>query len=66
MNGVSMLVGHDLELDVVRIDDQLLDVNVAVPKSLFRFGARGVKRGSESWLHCARRACRGHRRRRPP
>ena len=40
MHGVAVLVGHDLELDVMRIDDQLLDVNVAVPESLFRFRPR--------------------------
>ena len=42
MNSVSVLVRHDLELDVMRIDDQLLDVNVAVPESLFRFRLRAA------------------------
>ena len=39
----AVLIGHDLKLDVVRIDDELLDVNVAVSESFLRFAARGVK-----------------------
>ena len=50
MHGVPMLVGDDLKLDVVRIDDQFLDVNGAVSKSLFRFGPRRMKRRGETGL----------------
>ena len=39
MDRVAVLVRDDLELDVMRIDDQFLDVNVAVAESLFRFRA---------------------------
>ena len=34
---------HDLELDVMRIENQLLDVNIAIAERFFRFGFRGVK-----------------------
>ena len=37
---MAMLIGHDLELDVMRINDQFLDVNIAVSESLFRFRRR--------------------------
>ena len=50
VNGVAVLVGHDLKFDVMRIDDQFLDVNVAVAESLLRFRARGVKAGHEAGL----------------
>ena len=43
MDGVAVVVGHDLKLDVVRVNDQLLDVNLGVAESLFRFHPRAVK-----------------------
>src|SRR5207302_1666868 len=43
MDRASVLVRHDLEFDVMRIDDQLLDVNRAVPESFLRFHPRVVK-----------------------
>src|SRR5205085_7964358 len=48
MNGVPVLVRHDLELDVVRVDDQLLDVKRAIAESFYRFVARGDKRRAET------------------
>ena len=43
MYDMAALVGHDLKLDMVRIDDQLLDIHVAVPKSLLGLMTRAVK-----------------------
>ncbi len=43
VHDVTVFVRHDLKFDVMRIDDQFLDVNVAVPKSLLCFHARGMK-----------------------
>ena len=43
MNDVAVAVGHDLKFDVVRIDDQFLDVNLGVAERLLRFHARAVK-----------------------
>ena len=43
MDGVAVLIGHDLKLDVMRVDDQFLDVNLGVPESFFRFRSRAVK-----------------------
>jgi len=39
---VTMTVGHDLEFDVVRVLDELLDVNTRIAEGLFRFGAGSV------------------------
>ena len=35
MNHVAMLIGHDLEFDVMRVDDQFLDVNFRSCRKLF-------------------------------
>ena len=39
VDGVAVLVGEHLHLDVPRIDDSLLDVNFAVAESAFRLAA---------------------------
>src|SRR5437868_732475 len=43
MNNVAVRVPDDLEFNMVRAWDELFDVNVAVPKGLFRLQARRVK-----------------------
>ena len=43
MNHAAMAVGHDLKFDVVGIDDQFFNVNIAVPESLFRLVPRAMK-----------------------
>ena len=48
MNRVPMHVRENLEFDVMRIDDELLDVNRAVSKSLFRLRACGVEGRAET------------------
>ena len=40
---MPVAVGHDLELDVMRVHDQLLDVNLGVAESLLRLHARAVE-----------------------
>src|SRR5438309_11946359 len=47
MNNVAVAIGHDLEFDMVRINDQLLDVDSAIPKSFFGFETRIVKTGEK-------------------
>jgi hypothetical protein len=37
------LIGHDLKLNVMRVDDQFLDINRCVPESFFRFRSRAVE-----------------------
>ena len=36
--------------DVMRIDDEFFDVNIAIPESLVRFHSRGVKTSKETRL----------------
>ena len=55
MNDVPVLIGHDLKFDVMRIDDQLLDVDLAVSESFLRFRARSVKPGPRLGSLCAAR-----------
>ena len=56
MNDVAVLIGHDLKLNVMRVNDQLLDVNRGVPESLLRFRSRAVKALHEDWRSlCAAR-----------
>ena len=43
VDDVAVLIGHDLKLDVMRVDDQLLDINLGVPESFLRFRSRAVK-----------------------
>ena len=43
VHGVAIIVGHDLKLDVVRVHDQLLDINVGVAERFLRFHPRAVK-----------------------
>ena len=51
---MSVLISHDLKFDVARIENELLDVNVAVSESFFGFAACSVKS-----LHQARVIMRG-------
>src|SRR5450631_671312 len=48
MDCAPVLVRHDLEFDMVRIDDQLLDVDRAVPESFLRFQPRVMKGWTET------------------
>ena len=50
MNNVAMPIGHDLKLDVMRIDDELLDIDLLVPESFLGFVPRVVKRRLKAWL----------------
>ena len=43
MDDLSVLVGQDLELDVVRILDQLFEIKRAIVKGFFRLHVRGVE-----------------------
>ena len=42
MDHVAMVVGHDLKLDVVRILDELLNIDAGIAERLLRLRARGV------------------------
>ena len=50
MNDASMGVGHDLKLDMVRIDDELLDVDSGIPEGFLSFMARAMKASHEARL----------------
>ena len=43
MHGVSVMIGYDLKFDVMRIENQFLNVNGRISKRLLCLGARGVK-----------------------
>ena len=43
MHDVAMIVRHDLKLDVVRVLDQFLDVDVGVAECFLRFHPRAVE-----------------------
>ena len=63
---VAELVAEDLELDVARPREVLLDVDVAVAERGERLGARELERPREIVGVAARRACPFRRRRPPP
>src|SRR5713226_9976066 len=50
MNDMAMAIGHDLKLDVMRIDDELLDIDFAISKSFLGFVTGAVKTGDETRL----------------
>ena len=50
MNNAAMAIGHDLKLDVVGINDELLDINVAVSEGFLGFEASVVKASNEAGL----------------
>ena len=43
MNDVTVMISHNLKLDVMRIDDEFFDVYVPVPKSFLGFMTRPTK-----------------------
>src|SRR5919201_213652 len=50
MYDAPVSIGHYLELDVVRVDDEFLDVDVAISERLFGLQSCAVKGGDETWL----------------
>ena len=50
MNNVAVAVSDDLKFDMMRTDNEFLQVNVTVAESLFRFVTRGVETGHEAGL----------------
>ena len=60
---VAVLVGQHLELDVARLLDELLHVELAVAEGVGRLGVGGVEEVGEFFGAGARCACRGRRRR---
>ena len=66
MDDVAVLIAEDLELDVARRLDVLLDVDVADAERRFRLALRGLQRRATARPPRARRACRGRRRRPSP
>src|SRR5919197_1521439 len=50
MYDAPVSIGHYLELDVVRVDDEFLDVDVAISERLFSLESCAVKGGDETWL----------------
>ena len=62
-NHVAVLVGQDLELDVARLLDELLHVELAVAEGVGRLGRCGMEKIGQFLIRSARCACRGRRRR---
>src|SRR5450432_3077129 len=50
MDDMTVAVGHDLKLNMARVNDQLLEVNFGVSESLFRLDARALKRLHQTYL----------------
>src|ERR1700688_2925032 len=50
MNNVAVTIGHDLKLDMMRVDNELLDIDFAISKSFLGFVTRAVKAGDETRL----------------
>ena len=50
MNDVTVTIGNDLKFDVMRIDDQLLDINLFIPEGFLRLVTRAVKSRFEAWF----------------
>ena len=63
---VAVVVGHHLDLDVARLLQELLHVDLGVAEGRQRFALRDVDGVQQRRVACARRACRGRRRRRTP
>ena len=43
MHHVTMTIGNNLKLDMMRIDDELLDINLVVTEGFLGFVTRTVK-----------------------
>ena len=66
VDDVAELIAEDLELDVARRLDVLLDVDVADAERGLGFALRGLHRVRQLRRRRGPRACRGRRRRRSP
>jgi hypothetical protein len=66
MHHVAVMVAEDLDLDVARVFDQLLDVNAAVAESAQRFARCGFESGRQIFCGDPRGACPCRRRPRRP
>src|SRR5437870_4387212 len=65
VHNVTVTVSHNLKLDVMRIEDQLFDVDLRISKSFLCFVTRTMKTGEKAGLimggaHAAATAA-GHR-----
>ena len=63
---VAVVIAEDLELDVARRLEVLLDVDVADAERRLGLALRRLERVRQLRRRLARCACRGRRRRRPP
>src|SRR6266704_6452736 len=50
MNSVSVTIGDNLKFDMMRIDDELLDVNLLISESFLGFVTRTVKGRLKAWF----------------
>ena len=50
MNHVSVTIGDNLKFDVMRIDDELLDVNLLVSESFLRLVTRAMESRLKAWF----------------
>ena len=60
---VALLIAEDLDLDVARVREVLLDVDRRVAEGGLRLGPGGRPGCAGARCRCGRRACRGRRRR---
>ncbi len=66
VHDVAVVVGEHLDLDVARLLQELLHVDLGVAEGRQRFALRDVDGVQQRCVACARRACRGRRRRPTP
>src|SRR5262245_23997265 len=50
MDDVAMAIGHDLEFNVARINDELFQIHLIVSKCFLRLMARAMESGFTAWL----------------
>jgi hypothetical protein len=65
MDRVALAVAEDLDFDVARLLEILLDIDASLPKAAFA-SVRAVEGELPDRPRCARPSCRARRRRRPP
>ena len=66
MHHGAVMIAHHLHLDMARVLEIFLDVDVGHAERGLGLALRGPDRVSELLRRCGRRACRGRRRRRSP
>ena len=66
MHGAALAVAQHLDLDVARLLEILLDIDIAIAEGRLGLRLRRLRRHSRARLRCARPSCRGRRRRPSP